>query len=57
VEDKVNVIKQIVIGKKKDAVYLEFGSVNSTTKTKWKNWDKTACALGGSQTIMEARME
>jgi hypothetical protein len=50
-EDKVNVKKQIESGKKKADVCSEFGLVNSTIQTIWKNRDKIVSAFGknGSQ--------
>jgi transposase-like protein len=51
VEDKGNVIKQIESGKKKADVCQEFGLVNSTIETIWKNKDKIMSAFekNGSQ--------
>jgi transposase-like protein len=45
VENKGNVIKQIESGKKKADVCREFGLVNSTIETIWKNKDKIISAL------------
>jgi hypothetical protein len=45
VEDKFNVIKQIESGKKKADVCREFGVVNSTIQTIWKNGDKIVRAF------------
>jgi transposase-like protein len=44
-EDKVNMIKQIESGKKKADVYREFGLVNSTIQTIWRNRDKIVSAF------------
>jgi hypothetical protein len=45
VEEKVKLVRGIESGKKKADVFREFGLVNSTGQTIWKNKDKIVSAF------------